>query len=249
MKYGEELERNPEERRKLDREHESEGMKKAMDRCGLDAESPEESRAFAEGVKYGEELERNPEERRKLDREHESEGMKKAMDDEPDLRGKNAQEAFAAGVDYAKKIYGITSDEDDDDVEEVVVKTAQDRALRRRNVTGRKPSAFDAALIEARATAKATQHIRSLYAAVEDIKPVVGAVNALAFDSANDVYSYALKQKGISLNGVPASAYSEMFRVLKTTEFKKNMPAQDAALGKSVSFNGPFANLSKINLG
>ena len=57
-----------------------EDARKAMDACGLDAEDPAESRAFAEGVKYGEKLERNPEERRKLDREHESEGMKKAMD-------------------------------------------------------------------------------------------------------------------------------------------------------------------------
>ena len=48
VKYGEELELNPDERRKLDREHESEGMKKAMDACGLDAENPQESKAFAE---------------------------------------------------------------------------------------------------------------------------------------------------------------------------------------------------------
>ena len=84
MKYGEELERNPDERRKLDREHESEGMKKAMDACGLDAENPQESKAFAEGVKYGEELIRNPEERRKLDREHESEGERRELGKDED---------------------------------------------------------------------------------------------------------------------------------------------------------------------
>lgn len=66
------------ERRKLDREHESEGMKKAMDACGLDAESPEFQRAFAEGVKYGEEKMRT--EREHLDRLHESEGARHAMD-------------------------------------------------------------------------------------------------------------------------------------------------------------------------
>ena len=66
------------ERRKLDREHESEGMKKAMDACGLDAESPEFRRAFAEGVKYGEEKMRT--EREHLDRLHESEGARHAMD-------------------------------------------------------------------------------------------------------------------------------------------------------------------------
>ena len=65
----------PEKKEAMDEE-----AKKAMDACGLDAEDPAESRAFAEGVKYGEELERNPDERRKLDLEHESEGMKKAMD-------------------------------------------------------------------------------------------------------------------------------------------------------------------------
>ena len=70
VKYGEELERDPAERRKLDSEHESEGMKKAMDACGLDAEDPATARAFAEGVKYGEKKEKD--EPKKLDREHES---------------------------------------------------------------------------------------------------------------------------------------------------------------------------------
>lgn len=77
VEYGEKLERDPAERRKLDREHESEGMKKAMDECGLDADDPASSKAFAEGVKYGEKLIRNPEERKKIDREHEREGMEK----------------------------------------------------------------------------------------------------------------------------------------------------------------------------
>lgn len=80
VKYGESLIRNPDERRKIDREHESEGMKKAMDKVGCDAEDPGIQAAFAEGVKYGERLERNPAERKKLDREHESEGAKRAMD-------------------------------------------------------------------------------------------------------------------------------------------------------------------------
>lgn len=89
VKYGEELIRNPEERKKIDSEHESEGEKKAlgedednykeaMDKAGCDSENEAEQKAFAEGVKYGEELIRNPEERKKIDSEHESEGMKKA---------------------------------------------------------------------------------------------------------------------------------------------------------------------------
>lgn len=80
--YGESLEKDPTERRKLDREHESEGMRRAMADCNIDAEDPKESHAFAEGVKYGEKLMRNKAEREKLDREHESEGMKKLLEDQ-----------------------------------------------------------------------------------------------------------------------------------------------------------------------
>lgn len=65
VKYGEELMRNPEERKKIDSEHESEGEKKAlgedednykeaMDKAGCDSESEAEQKAFAEGVKYAE---------------------------------------------------------------------------------------------------------------------------------------------------------------------------------------------------
>ena len=64
VKYGEELIRNPEERKKIDSEHESEGEKKAlgedeemkgaMEKAGCDSESEAEQKAFAEGVKYAE---------------------------------------------------------------------------------------------------------------------------------------------------------------------------------------------------
>lgn len=68
VKYGEELMRNHDERKKLDSEHESEGEKKAlgedennykevMDKAGCDSESEAEQKAFAEGVKYAENLE------------------------------------------------------------------------------------------------------------------------------------------------------------------------------------------------
>lgn len=50
----------------------------ALEACGLDAESPEFQRAFAEGVKYGERKEK--EEPKKLDREHEREGEEKHLD-------------------------------------------------------------------------------------------------------------------------------------------------------------------------
>ena len=98
VKYGEELMRSKSERKKLDREHESEEMRRAMDECQLDADDPVSSNAFAEGVKYGERLMRNRSEREKLDREHEAEGMRKAMEDQKAAMDAQIKSAHAEAV-------------------------------------------------------------------------------------------------------------------------------------------------------
>lgn len=94
VKYGEELEK--EEPKKLDSEHEAEGMEKALekdeaeDACGKDEELPVDEEnldelmkdpkfkaAFEMGVKYGEKREKaDPE---KIDADHEREGMERAL--------------------------------------------------------------------------------------------------------------------------------------------------------------------------
>lgn len=81
-----------------------EELREAMDKCGLDADDPDDSRAFAEGVKYGESLEKDPAEAARLAKEHESEGMKRAMDS-CGLDAENPMEAraFAEGVKYGEK--------------------------------------------------------------------------------------------------------------------------------------------------
>lgn len=250
VRYGEELERNPEERRRLDREHESEGMKKAMDACGLDAENPAESRAFAEGVKYGEELIRNPEERRKLDREHEAAGMKKAMgkdedknaaitrilDDVPDLTPEQRKRLFDSLQDLAYS--PATGDADPSEV-----KTAQDRAFR----SPRHLTAMDAARIKASAIAEAQDHMRGLHQAVRDVRGLVGDLDPLSFDSASDVYGYALKQSGIDPRRYPRQAWRgmiDMLRAGKTAELSGGM-ARDAAPAR---LDGKFAGLNNISL-
>ena len=209
VKYGEELERNLDERRKLDREHESEGMKKAMDACGLDAENPQESKAFAEGVKYGEERSRNPEERRRLDREHESEGerrelgkdedkdaaIKRILASVPDLTPEQKKKLTDSLADLAYS--PATGDEDPDDKG-----TAQDRAFRRR---GPRPlTAMDAARIKASAVAEAQEHMRNLTRAVRDVRGLVGELDPLSFDSASDVYGRAGAAWGESPQVSPA---------------------------------------------
>lgn len=68
--------------------------KEALKACGLDAESPEIQKAFAEGVKYGESVEKS--EPGKLDREHESEGEKKALGEDEDVVAEEKDEVEVA---------------------------------------------------------------------------------------------------------------------------------------------------------
>lgn len=250
VKYGEELERSPEERRKLDREHESEGMKKAMDACGLDAENPQESKAFAEGVKYGEELIRDPEERRKLDREHESEGERRELgkDEDKDAAIKRILAAVPGLTpEQQKKLTDslqdlayspATGDEDPDGKG-----TAQDRALRRR---GPRPlTAMDAARIKASAVAEAQEHMRNLTRAVRDVRGLVGELDPLSFDSASDVYGYALEQLGEEPRKYPRQAWPGMIDILRKQKAAPSIARDAAPVGR---MSGSFAGLSNITI-
>ena len=250
VKYGEELMRNPAEREKLDREHEAEGMRKAMDSCGLDAENPQESRAFAEGVKYGEKLERDPAERRKLDREHESEGAKKALDEDKNAaisrildevsgltpEQRSQLESALQDLAYSR----ATGDADPD--------AAQDRALRRKPSGPRPLLATDAAIIQARAVAAAQDNMRRIARAVADVRPLVGELDMLAFDSASDVYGYALEQSGVNPRQYSRQAWRGMVDMLRSR--KSGLPSgsrspRDAAPAR---LDGAFAGLNTISI-
>ena len=240
VKYAENLLKDPDEKEKLDREHESEGMKEAMDACGVDSDNEAEAKAFAEGVKYGEALEKNPEEREKLDSEHESEGMKKAEDDD-ELLGKivaalpelteeqvaKLKEAFAPAVEDEEK-----------------VEAAADRALKKAKVLYAK----DAAAIREQATADAMKVMRGISEACRKVRPLVGEMDAMAFDSASGVYAHTLKQMGVDPKHYDKKAWGGMVDMLikeKASNFSQNIVADS----KPIPEKGPFANLSRISLG
>ena len=148
-------------------------LKAAADKCGMDAESEEFQRAFAEGVKYGEEKEKA--EPKKLDSEHESEGME-------------------------KKLEGL----DEEKVEQ----------------------AMDSIKKEMR------DHFRKLSAAAEEVRPVLGGINVMAFDAAEDIYGEALKRMGVSVKGHPKAAWRSMYLVATKPQPVTRPLAQDAKLDK-----------------
>lgn len=141
-----------------------------LEGCAKDAD-------FAEGVKYGEEMEKK--ERKKLDREHESEGAKAAMD--------------------ANSIrLSIMSE------------------FKQKN--------------------EAAQSVRSL----------IGSVDPMAFDSAEDIYGKALELNGYNIKDYARSSYRGMVEVLKKTKSEKSGMSFDSA---SKSVVEQFPELGKVKLG
>lgn len=139
--------------------------------CAKDAD-------FAEGVKYGEEMEKK--ERKKLDREHESEGAKAAMD--------------AASIRLS-------------------------------------------IMNEFKQKNEAAQSVRSL----------IGSVDPMAFDSADDIYGKALELNGYNIKDYARSSYRGMVEVLKKTKSEKSGMSFDSAPAKGVIEQ--FPELGKVKLG
>ncbi|MCH5277752.1 MAG: DUF2213 domain-containing protein [Desulfovibrionaceae bacterium] len=240
------------------------GLREAMDKCGLDAENPAESKAFAEGVKYGEGLMRDPAEREKLDREHEREGAEKKLagdedknaeiqrilDSVPDLSAEQRAklESSLSGLAYS----GATSDAEPDNE----LKGAQDSALRMHGRRGSAPlTAMDAARIKASAVAEAKEHIRGLEQAVRHVLPLTGNLDSLSFDSASEVYAYALRQSGIDPTRYPRQAWQGMVDMLRLGKAQASPFAGDGfgsmaqdSLTRHAEFSGKFAGLKNITL-
>ena len=242
VKYGEELEKNPAEREKLDREHESEGMKKAMDGCGVDAENPAEVKAFAEGVKYGEE---------KAKAEGEDEEPEAAKDEDKNamidkiiaaIPGLSEEQIAKMRDTLADLAYSPATG--DEEVEKKV-EAATDSALKKRRFLG----ATDAARIRAQATADAMRTMRDISDACRKVRPLVGEMDPMVFDSASNVYGYALEQMGVNPRSYDRKAWRGMVDVM----LSERAHAHDSAVlmasdSKAIPQNGPFANLSKISL-
>lgn len=155
-------------------------------------ETPDEQRAFAEGVKYGEEMEKKEPE--KLDREHESEGMKKALGDadgetysreEVDAMIDALKKDFAAQIEAAK----VKATDEAKEHYEGLTKAAEDCApiVKIANPMGFKSSAdIYRKALKLRGVAADGLPASALPAMVDFVKKVGGSVRpvSVAADSA-----------------------------------------------------------------
>lgn len=74
--------------------------------------------------------------------------------------------------------------------------------------------------VKDQAKKEALAHVRELSKAARACEFIIGRQDALAFDSATDIYELALKQKGFNTKQFPKSAYASMVTVLRKQDKK-----------------------------
>jgi hypothetical protein len=141
----------------------------------------------------------------------------------PDGEGTDLPVAGGEEVPAAKKAGG---GEKEDAV------AAMDGRLRR--------TALDAARKQARSEAQA--HFRNLYDAARKVRPLTGEIDALAFDSAGDIYRHALEKSGVRAKTSDLSALSDMVD-MAVAATRRDMTAPGPA---PRLLEGHFAGLSRI---
>jgi hypothetical protein len=123
-------------------------------------------------------------------------------------------------------------------------KAAQDAKLRRQ-------LAQDMATVRTQAKAEAVAEITALMRAksqaAEMVRPLVGSLDIMAFDTAGDIYRHALKARGVSVTTKDRAALRDMVGLeLKHHRAEGQAPAAfDAAPFK---MEGPFAHVGNIRI-
>lgn len=198
-----------------------EGIKSAMDECGLDSDDPDAVKAFKAGMDFA---------------KAEDTDCDTAKDENPDAKDSDTKDEDPAEDEDTDAKDSDAEDEegakDEEAKDEDEPKGASDHKARKR-------MAMDAATVKK----QAVEHMRSLYKACDTVKPLVGELKVHAFDSASDVYAHALKKSGINPADYPRSAWAGMVSVLLRKAPNGKPMAVDA---KPMSFEGPFAYLKNI---
>lgn len=146
-------------------------------------------------------------------------GAEKAEDEEP-AEEKKAEDEEAPAEEKKAEDEDATAEEKAED-EEPEEKKAEDE-----DEGEKKPAAAaDADEIIRVATEKATKRVAAMFQAAEEVKPVVGAVQPMAFDSAPAIYEHALAKLGV--DDVKGEAAAPTFRAIMKQR-KTAIGAQDA---------------------
>lgn len=136
---------------------------------------------------------------------HDEDKEEKEAEDEDDEKKSDAED---------EEVIEVAEDEDDDKKSDAEDEDDKDD----------KKQAMDAAMIESNAVAK----MKGIFSALKDVEPLVGELAMDGFDSEHDVYAYAVKQKGESVQGVNTAGLKLAVKHLKAGSQSKQI-AQDSA--------------------
>lgn len=200
-------------------------------------EGMDEKLTYAEGEK----LEKNSAEREKLDREHERKGMEeylakkakdedkeeKAEDDELEERMKDP--AFKAGFEMGIKAGERYEKDNPKRIDRDHEREGEEKYLAK--------DALPALLANAKAEAEKNvmERVKKLNAAANACAFALGNVDAMAYDSAEDIYARALQAKGIDTSKYPKESYKAMVDVLQKQHFDVTHANDEAIKKFSVS--------------
>jgi len=138
-----------------------------------------------------------------------------------------------------------TGDEDLTDEEKAAKEKADKEAAEAEAAKRANEPAMDANTIKMQARTEAQAHFRKLNEAGRKVRDLIGEVDVMAFDSAEDIYGHALKQKGVKIAQYEKSSYKGMVDMLAT-----NKPSNTPAVMDSSpdTFEGQFAGLGNIKI-
>lgn len=146
-----------------------------------------------------------------------------AKDDELDelMKDPKFKEAFEMGVRYGERREKADPQRIDRDHE----REGEERYLMAHDTLEN---------IKAEAVKQAQAHVRALNNAAAKVKPLVGTLpDPMAFDSAADIYAFALKTNGVDVTKYDRAAYAGMVDMIVANR-PKHAYAADAAFGGSV---------------
>jgi hypothetical protein len=153
------------------------------------------------------------------------------------LRGGVATDADPEPETKAEK---KAEDEDPDKKDEDNPVMANDRAFKSRLSR----LAQDINTVKKTAAVDAQRHFRGLYDAARKVRPLVGEIDAMAFDSAGSIYRYALKKSGKATRVTDTTALADMVDMALDARSVAFPPA----ITSRREFDGPFAGLKNIKI-
>ncbi|QDX29548.1 DUF2213 domain-containing protein [Dickeya poaceiphila] len=92
------------------------------------------------------------------------------------------------------------------------------------------------------------ERAKALTTAASKVEGLCGKVDAMAFDSAADIYAHALKAKGIDTSKFEPAGYAGMVEIMLQQKQSQPAPVGDSAFNKPAKLDGKFAGLANIRL-